>query len=277
MVKIVTDSASDIPPQVARELDITMVPIWIHFGNETYRDSVDLSTEEFYPRLMRNRTLPTTSAPLPGEFARVFDRLAEETDEILAIMLSSKYSVTYEMALKGKKEMRRNCRVEVIDSLSAIMGEGLMCIAAAREAKRGANLDQVAATVREAIPKTQVRMSFDTLEYLRRGGRIGRAQSLLGTILKVNPIAGIKDGETYPFGRERSRQKAIEWLYNFATGFTNIKQLAVEYATTPDEAQILIERFDPIFPKEHIYISTVSPVVGTHVGPHVLAVSVLEG
>lgn len=277
MVKIVTDSASDLPPQVARELGITVVPIWLHFGSESYRDNFDLSPEEFYPRLIRSRTLPTTSAPSPGEFAQVFDQLAEETDEILAIMLSSKYSATYEAALQGKEQTKKNCRVEIIDSFSAIMGLGLMCIAAAKEARAGANLEQIAAMVREAIPKIQTRMSFDTLEYLRRGGRIGRAQSLLGTILKVNPIVGIKDGETYPFGRERSRPKAIERLYNFAAGFVNIRELAVEHATTPDEAQMLIERLDAIFPKERIYISTVSPVVGTHVGPHVLAVSVLEG
>jgi DegV family protein with EDD domain len=119
-------------------------------------------------------------------------------------------------------------------------------------------------------------MSFDTLEYLRRGGRIHRAQALLGTVLKVNPIIGIKDGESYPFGRERSRAKAIEWLYNFATGFTNIRELAVEYATTPGEAEMLVQRLGSIFPRERIYISKVSPVVGTHVGPHVLAVTVLE-
>jgi len=277
VVKIVTDSASDLPPQVARELGITVVPIWLHFGSESYHDNFDLSPEEFYPRLIRSRTLPTTSAPSPGEFAQVFDQLAEETDEILAIMLSSKYSATYEAALQGKEQTKKNCRVEIIDSFSAIMGLGLMCIAAAKEARAGANLEQIAAMVREAIPKIQTRMSFDTLEYLRRGGRIGRAQSFLGTKLKVNPIAGIKDGETYPFGRERSRQKAIERLYNFAAGFVNIRELAVEHATTPDEAQMLIEHLDAIFPKERIYISTVSPVVGTHVGPHVLAVSVLEG
>jgi len=277
VVKIVTDSASDLPPQVARELGITVVPIWLHFGSESYRDNFDLSPEEFYPRLIRSRTLPTTSAPSPGEFAQVFDQLAEETDEILAIMLSSKYSATYEAALQGKEQTKKNCRVEIIDSFSAIMGLGLMCIAAAKEARAGASLEQIAAMVREAIPKIQTRMSFDTLEYLRRGGRIGRAQSFLGTKLKVNPIVGIKDGETYPFGRERSRPKAIERLYNFAAGFVNIRELAVEHATTPDEAQMLIERLDAIFSKERIYISTVSPVVGTHVGPHVLAVSVLEG
>jgi DegV family protein with EDD domain len=276
MVKILTDSVSDIPPEVARELGITVVPIYVHFGTESYRDSVDITTEEFYQKLISSRTFPTTSAPSPSEFAQVFNKLAEETDEILAITLSSKYSITYEVALRGREQMKKSCNVVVIDSLSAIMGQGILTIAAAKEAQAGANLDQIAMIVREAIPKTHVRMSFDTLEYLRRGGRIHRAQALLGTILKVNPIIGIKDGGSYPFGRERSRAKAIEWLYNFATGFTNIRELAVEYATTPGEAEMLVQRLGSIFPRERIYISKVSPVVGTHVGPHVLAVTVLE-
>jgi DegV family protein with EDD domain len=131
--------------------------------------------------------------------------------------------------------------------------------------------------VRGIIPKAHVRMCFDTLEYLRKGGRIGRAQALMGSILKVHPILETKDGEAHPVGRTRSRAKAIEQLYDFVKSFDKIRGLAVEYATTPDEAEALVQRLDPIFPGNHIHVSTVSPVVGTHVGPHVLAVSVLEG
>lgn len=277
MVKIVTDSASDIPPNVAKELGITIVPLYVRFGAEVYRDGVELSTEEFYRKLTSSRTLPTTTVPSPGEIAEVYDRVAEETDEILAIHVASKFSACYDVALKAKEMMKRKCRMEVIDSRSGVMGEGLIVIAGAKKAQAGANLEQVADTVREAIPKAHVRVCFDTLEYLRRGGRIGRAQALLGSMLKVNPILGIKDGEAYPFGRERSRAKAIDWLYNFAKSFSNIRELAVEHANTPDEVEALVQRLDAVFPKEHIYISTVSPVVGTHVGPHVISVAILEG
>lgn len=276
MVKIVTDSASDIPPKVAKELGITIVPLYVRFGAEVYRDGVELSTEEFYRKLTSSRTLPTTAVPSPGEFAEVYDGVAEETDEILAIHVASKFSACYDVALKAKEMMKRKCRIEVIDSQSGVMGEGLIVIAGAKEAQSGANLEQVADTVRKAIPKAHVRVCFDTLEYLRRGGRIGRAQALLGSMLKVNPILGIKDGEAYPFGRERSRAKAIDWLYNFAKSFSNIRELAVEHANTPDEVEALVQRLDVVFPKEHIYVSTVSPVVGTHVGPHVISVAVLE-
>src|SRR4030042_4788830 len=277
MVKIVTDSVSDIPAKVAEELGITIVPLHLRFGTESYLDRIELSPGEFYRKLTTSRIFPTTATPSPGEFAEVYDKLAEETDEILSIHVTSKLTAVYESALQGKKQMKKKCQVEVIDSLSAIMAEGFMAISAAMAAQRGENLDQITETVKEAIPKVHLRMCFDTLEYLRKGGRIGRAQALLGSILKINPIIGLKDGQVYPFGRERSRAKAIKALYNFAKSFPNIRELEIEHATTPDEAEALAQRLNSTFPKERIYISTVSPVVGTHVGPHVIGIAILEG
>ncbi len=276
-VKIVTDSVSDIPPQVAQELGITVVPLYVRFGTEAYRDGVDLSTDEFYRKLVSSRTFPTTAAPSPGEIMAVYKKLAKESNEILSIHLSSKFSAFYDAALQAKEQMEGECRVEVIDCHSAILGQGLIVIAAAKEAQAGASLDQIADMVRRAIPKTHVRMCFDTLEYLRRGGRIGRARALLGTILKVNPILAIKDGEAVPFGRERSRTKAIQRLFEFVKGFNNIRELGVEYATTPDEAERLAHRLGSLFPRERIYISKVGCVVGAHVGPHVISTCLLEG
>ena len=277
MVKIVTDSVSDIPAKVAQELGITVVPLYVRFGAEVYRDRVDLSSEEFYRRLATSRIFPTTATAAPGEFAQVYDKLAEETDEILSIHASSRLTAVYEVALQGKKQMKRKCRVEVVDSQAAIMAEGFITIVAAKEAQSGAKLDQIADTVRKNIPKVHLRMCFDTLEYLRRGGRIGRAQALLGSMLRVNPILGLKDGEPYPFGRPRSRAKAIEQIYNFVRSFPNIRELAIEHATTPDEVEALVQRLDDVFPKERIYICTLSPIIGAHVGPHVIGVAVLEG
>ena len=276
MVKIVTDSTSDLPPELVQKWGITVVPLKVRFGTLAYRDGVDLTTEEFYRKLVCSQTLPTTVAPSPADFSEVYDKLAEETDEILAITLSSKLSATYEAALRGKEQKKKDCRVEVIDSLTAAMALGLLVIAAAEEAQARASLEQIITLVRKAIPKTHVRGYFDTLEYLRRGGRIGRARAFLGSVLKFNPIIGVKDGEVDGFGRLRGRAKALDWLYNFVAGFRNIKGLAVEYATTPGEAEMLAQRLNPLFPREKIYISTIGPVVGTHVGPHVLAVSVLE-
>ncbi|MFC1860886.1 DegV family protein [Chloroflexota bacterium] len=274
-LKIVTDSLGDISPDIIKELGITIIPLNITFGTESYRDGIDLTTEQFYEKLTHSKVLPKTTLPSLSTFIEVYDKLAEETDEILVITISQKLSATYEAALQSINQKKKRCRIEVIDSQQAIAAEGLLVIAAARAVKNGTSLDQVIELTRHNIPRLDVRIVFDTLEFLHRGGRIGKAKAFLGSVLKMNPILGIKDGEVYPFGRERSRAKAIEYLYNFAASFSHIDEMAVEDATTPDEADMLVERLGSIYPKERIYRSKVSPVIGAHVGPHVLGVSVL--
>ncbi len=276
MVKVVTDSCSDITPQLAQELGITVVPLYVQFGKETYRDNVDLSTEEFYHKLETSKIHPTTATATPADFAEAFTKLAEETKEILTITLSQKFSGTYTAALQGKAMVSKDCRIEVIDSQTAAGPQMLLVISAAKMAQAGANLEQITDWVRRAIPRVHIRMSFDTLEYLRRGGRIGKAQAFLGGLLKVNPVLGIKDGATFPMARSRNRAQAMDFLVNFVKGFSRIEATAIEDATTPDDLQTLAERLKDVVPPERIYRSKVSPVVGTHVGPHVLAVSVLE-
>ena len=276
MVKVVTDSCSDINPQLAQELGITVVPLYVQFGNETYRDNVDLSTEEFYHKLETSKIHPTTSTATPADFAKIFTKLAEETKEILTITLSEKFSATYTAALQGKAMVGKDCRIEVIDSQAGACAQMLLVISAAKMAQAGANLEQIADWVRRAIPRVHVRVGFDTLEYLRRGGRIGKAQALLGSLLKVNPIVGIKDGATFPIARPRNRAQAMDFLVNFVKGFSRIEAVAIEDATTPNDLQSLAERLKDVIPPERIYRSKVSPVIGTHVGPHVLAVAVLE-
>ncbi|MBA7662748.1 Protein DegV [subsurface metagenome] len=274
-VKIVTDSVSDLPPEIAEELGITVVPLHVRFGTEVYRDGVDLTAEQFYDRLVHSKTLPVTSVPSPGSFAEAYDKLAEETDEILAIIVSAKLSGTYEVALQSIGLMERKCRVEVIDSQWAVMAEGFIVMKAAKAAQAGASLGEVVDIARKTIPCVDFRAAFDTLEYLKRGGRIGAAQALLGSILKINPLITLKDGVVEPAGRTRSRAKAIDYLYKFATSYSHIEEMAIEDATTPEEAEMLAERLSSKFPKECIYRSKASPVIGTHTGPGLLVVSVL--
>ena len=274
-VKIVTDSVSDLPPQVVKELGITVVPLHVRFGTDVYRDGVDLTTDQFFAKLTRSKALPVTSVPSPGDFAEKYDKLAEETDEILVIAVTSKLSGTHEVALQSTGLMKRKCRIEVVDSQSAIMGLGFVVISAARAAQGGAKYDKVLEIVRRNIPRVEFRAAFDTLEYLQRGGRIGKAQALLGSLLKINPIIGLKDGEVIPCGRERSRAKAIDHLYNFAAGYSRIEEMAVEYATAVDEADMLVERLGALFPKERIYRTRTSPVISTHTGPSLLIVTVM--
>jgi DegV family protein with EDD domain len=277
-VKIITDSTCDIPPQVAHELGITIVPLYVHFGSEVYRDGIDLNHAEFYRKLTSTKSLPTTSTISPGEFAEIYNTLADQTDEILAIVISSELSATYDAALQGRELIQaKGCRVEVIDSRLVLMALGLVVIEAAKGAQTGANLAQIVDIVRSAMPRIHVRMAFDTLEYVRRGGRIGAAQALIGTLLKFKPILTIKDGITIPVGRERTRAKAIEHLRKFATSFANISEMAVEYTTTPDEASALVRHLGSIFSEDHIYMSSIGSVMGTHLGPGALGVAILEG
>jgi DegV family protein with EDD domain len=276
VVNVITDSCSDITPQLARELGVTVVPLYVQFGKETYRDNVDLSTEEFYHKLKTSKVHPTTSTVTPADFAQIFTKLAEETKEILTITLSEKFSVTYAAALQGKAMVTRDCRIEVIDSKLGAGTQMLLVILAAKMAQAGAALDHIVGQVKKAIPRIHIRMTFDTLEYLRRGGRIGKAQAFLGGMLKVNPVLGIKDGAAFPIARCRNRAQAMDFLVNFVKGFRRIEAMAIEDATTPEELELLAQRLKEVVPPERTYRSKVSPVVGTHVGPHVLAVAVLE-
>ncbi|MFB0559025.1 MAG: DegV family protein [Dehalococcoidales bacterium] len=275
-VKVVTDSLSDVTSDIAQTLGITVVPLTVSFGRESFLDRITMTTDEFYHRLTHDAAWPTTTQPPPGDFVEVYNKLAKETDEILVITLSTKLSGTYQSALNAKGMVEKQCRIEVIDSETVVMGLGLIVIAAAKAAQAGTNLDGLADLVRRAMSRSHAVMLFDTLKYLAKGGRIGKAQGLLGSLLSVKPILTIRDGEVSPLTRMRSRAAGMDYLYNFVASISKIEELAVEHATTPDDADNLVERLSSLFPKERIYRSTVSPVVGTYAGPGVLSVSVLE-
>jgi DegV family protein with EDD domain len=275
MVKIVTDSLGDIPAEAAKELGITIIPLNVLFGEEVYRDGVGLTTDQFYQKLATSQVAPTTQIDSLDVFVQTYDKLAEETDQILVIANSQKISASYEAMVEAADKMKRPCRVEVIDSQWAIMAQGLIVIATAKAAKKGASLDELIALTEKNIPRADVRMAFDSLAYLEEGGRIGKARAFLGSKLKITPILGIREGEVFPFSREHSRARAIDHLYYFATSFSHIEEMAVEDATTPREADALAKRLKSQFPKTKIYRTTVSPVVGAHVGPRVLGVAVL--
>jgi len=274
-VKIVTDSVADLPSQVAKELDITVVPILLRWGEELYRDGIDLTAEQFYERLKLSKIPPSTSVPSPGTFAEAYDKLAEEANEILAIIVTSRLTGTYNVALQSIGLMKRKCRVEVIDSKCATMAEGFVVMKAAQAAQAGASLDEVMEVARKTIPRVDFLSTFDTLEYLKRGGRIGKAQAFLGSILKVNPLITLRDGVVEPAGRTRSRAKAIDRLCEFAMSYSHIEEIAIEEATTPNDADRIAERLSAKFPKERIYRSKPSPVIGAHTGPGFLLIAVL--
>jgi DegV family protein with EDD domain len=274
-VRIITDSVADLPPAVARELGITVIPLVLRFGAESYRDGIDLTPEQFYEKLQTSKAFPATSVPPPDAYAEAYDRLAEEAEGILTIVLSSRLSATHEVASQAVGQMKKKCRVEVIDSEMATMAEGFIVMKAARAAKDGAKLDEVMKVAYQNIPRSNFLAAFDTLEYLRRGGRIGRAQAFLGSMLKINPLITLKGGLVEPAGQTRSRTKAVDRLYNFATQYAHIEEMAVADTACPEDAEALVERLGAIFPTERIYRSKMTPAIGVHTGPGLLLVAVL--
>jgi DegV family protein with EDD domain len=277
-VKIITDTLSDITADMAAELGVTVVPLYVRFGEEIYRDRVDITTEEFYRRLVSESTLPSTTQPTPNDFTEVYKAAARETDEILVVTVSSKLSGTYQSATQAAKEMEGGkTRIVVIDSLMVAMPQGLVVVKASEAVKAGAGLDDVTALVNRNLQNVHLFAYFDTLKYLAKGGRIGKAQGMLGSMLSVKPILTMKEGEMAPLTRMRSKAAGMDYLYNSITAMSEITGMAVEHTTNLEDAEALVERLSAVYPKEKIYRSTISPVVGTYAGPGALAVTVLTG
>ena len=276
-VRIVTDSLSDLTSDLIGKLDITLVPLTVLFGHETFLDRVTISTDEFYHRLIHGDVWPTSTQPSPQDFANTYDKLAKTTNEILVINLSSKLSGTYQSAVAGKDLMKASkCRVEVIDSQKVAMGLGLVVISAAKEAAKGTGLNKLIDFTNKALEKSHFIVLFDTLKYLAKGGRIGKAQSLLGSVLSIKPILTVKEGEMAPVTRVRSQAAGVTHMYNFITGFKNIDALGIEHTTSSEGADELARLCSVAKPKVPILRSTVSPVLGVYGGPNAIAVTVLE-
>ncbi len=276
MVKVVTDSTSDIPSEVLQDLDISVVPLYVVFGDKTYRDRVDIGEEDFYRRLTTELALPTTSVPSPRDFADVYNRLAEDTDEIISIHLTSKESGTYNSALLGKELVQKKCRIEVVDSQSISMACGLLAMAAARESRAGRSLAQVTDTVRRALQRTHILFMVDTLKYVVKGGRIGKAQGMLGSVLGVKPLLTMRAGDLTLSGIARTRTRAVERLFDFARSYPRLAEAAVPYTTDREAADALAGRIRTAFPKASVYVARVGPALGTHAGPDSMGMVVRE-
>ena len=272
-IKIVTDSTADLPPKLAEELGIIVVPAYVKFGRKVYRDRVDISEDEFYQRLLSDPVHPSTDPPTPQDFADVYQKLCTETDGIISIHVSSKLSATCSSALRGRELVETECPIEVVDSQSVTMGLGLLTIVATTAARSGKNLQQVAEKIKQIIPSIHLLGLFDTLKYLALGGRIGKAKALLGSVLSVKPMLTMKDGELEPAGQVRNRANGMDGLFDFVKKAINIQDLAIVYSTTPDEAQTLAERMSSIFTKERIRLTRLGPALGVHGGPGILFVA----
>ena len=274
-VKVVTDSTADLPPEIVQELGITVVPLQVIFGEQAFRDGVDLTSEEFFRRLQQSPELPRTSQPSVGEFLLIYEQLAAQTDRILSIHLSSRFSGTVQTARRAAQELIGRCRIEVIDSGTVSMAMGFAVIAAARAAREGADLDACADAARSVLRRQRVAIALDTLEYLRRGGRIGRAQAFLGSLLHLKPILTIRNGEAHPLTRVRTHRKALQEILRVCLDHGAVSQAAVMHATSPDDARALAEEVARRYPGIPLYTREIGPVIGVHGGPGLIGIAVV--
>ncbi len=271
-VRVVTDSACDLPDDLIERHDIEVVPLTIRFGNEELVDRKELSTDEFWRRLTESDVLPETSAPSAGAFEDTFRRLAGDgATGIVCINLSSALSGTMQAAQVAARAVEDECTVVVIDSLLASMGLGNLCITAAERAADGDSLDSIVANVTDRRNRTKLYGTLDTLEYLKKGGRVGNARALLGSMLAIKPVVELRDGVVEEAGKVRTRSKALRLLVDRVKEGP-FENLAVLHGNAPDLDELL-DLLEPLASRDEIVVGQIGPVIGTHAGPRVIGVT----
>ena len=274
-LRIVTDSTADLSPELAAEHNITVVPLSVLFGDEELLSGVDIDSREFFDRLQREPVLPTTSQPPPGAFQQVYERLAGEgATEILSIHVSGKLSGTLGSARQAAQGIE-GVRIECVDSELVTMAMGLGVITAARAVAGGASLEETRDLATNQFRRTHTYFLVDTLEYLQRGGRIGRAGAALGTLLKVKPLLTLQNGEVEAIGRVRTKRKAVADMLRRAAEAGPIEQMMAAHASSPDDIEELSAQLRALAPEAEFITGEVGPVIGVHTGPGLLACAVV--
>ncbi|MFA5367798.1 MAG: DegV family protein [Dehalococcoidia bacterium] len=271
-VKIVTDSTADLQPGVAVELGIKEVPLYVKFENDVYRDRVDISSDELFSRMERDPVMPVTLPPTPQDFADIYRAAAKDADAIVSIHISSKMSETCENAIRGRELAGVACPVEIIDSMWVSAALGMLVTDAARNAMAGKKYDDIVKSVKDSIPRIDYLGMFDNLDYLSRGGRIGKAKAFLGTVIGIKLLLTIGDGEFLPSDRVYGYNKALDRLRQFVVTAGRLKEVAVVHSDMPDDADLLAGRIKSILHIDPVPVNIVSlgPVLGVHVGPGTL-------
>ena len=274
-VRVVTDSASDLPPEICEQLGIEVVPLTIRFGDREYVDRKELSTDEFWRQLETAPVLPETAAPSVGAFEETFRALhADGADGIVCINLSARLSATMQSAQVAAKALDGLCPIEVIDSENATMGTGNLALHAARRAAEGADVDTIAREVIDRRSRQRLFATLDTLEYLKKGGRIGGARAMLGSMLSIKPIISVVDGGVEEAGKVRTRSKALQFVIDkIPEG--NVESICVLHSAPPDLEQF-IEMVQPKVPGAEMIVGRIGPVVGVHVGPRAVGLTWIE-
>jgi DegV family protein with EDD domain len=271
MVRIVTDSGSALAPNLHEQYDIPAVPLMVQIGSTTYHDGVNLTQQEFLRLLPQANPLPTTSQPSPADFEAVYSDILKQGDEIVSIHLSSKLSGTYNSARNAKLAIADNAPISVIDSESASVGAGLLSLAAARMAEAGRSRETIAQRIEALVPQILLVLTLDTLEYLKKGGRISGASAFIGGLLKFKPVLVLKEGKIEPAERPRSRRKAMETMVDMlAERFGSQPVWAGAADAMADDVDKLIEMARGRLNVQEFVHSGLSPAIATHTGPNTL-------
>lgn len=279
-VALVTDSTSYIPQDMVEKYNITVIPQVLIWGEETYRDGIDIQPEEFYNRLSKASVMPSTSQAMPSAFINVFNELLNKDQEVLAVLISEKLSGTLASAIQAKSMLPEGAPVELVDSKTTSMAMGFLVLEAARAAEEGASLSEIKEFVEKNLDKTGIFVTVDTLEFLHRGGRIGGGARFLGAALNIKPILELVDGKLEACERVRTRSRALNRVVELVEeriGGRKPIHLASLHANCPEDAKLVVDRLNERLEVKENLVSTVSPVVGTHVGPGTVGIAFLAG
>jgi len=277
-IRIVTDSTSDIPIDLARDLGVIVVPGYVRFGNDTYRDGMDISNEVFYQKLVSSPFHPTTSEPTPDDFEKVYSDCSQEAEGIISIHASSKVSKILKSATAAKKRTKRQCHIEIIDSRSISIGLGLVVEKAVHLSHSGENIENIVDQINRDLNKIRMLGVLSTMKYLIEGRRVIKIKSALSHMLDIKPVLTFDNGEIIQDGivHGDSPSRIIGRLYEFVQTNTNVQDLAIAHSSVPDLAEILIERLGAIFPKEKIHLYHLGAALGVHSGPGALVVALRQ-
>lgn len=272
-VRVVTDSACDLPDEMTARHGIDVVPLTVRFGDEELVDRRDLSPRQFWDRLARSQVLPETAAPSPGAFEDTYRKAVDEgADAVVCVTLSAALSATFEAAQLAAQAVATAIPVRVVDSRAVTMGQGLMAVRAAELAAQGADVDDVTREVEALVRRSRTFAALDTLENLKKGGRIGGAQAFLGSVLSIKPVIEVANGKVEPESRQRTRARALRYLADKVGQHRPVETLAVMHGDAPDVEELL-DLLAPFHPREEILVGDVGAVIGTHAGPGVIGVT----
>ena len=274
-VRIVTDSTADLPPELAQDMGIVVVPLNVHFGDEVFMDGVTINADEFYQRLVASPELPKTSQPSMGAFMETYQQLLTNANGIVSVHISSKVSGTVNSAQQAVGELV-NDSIEVVDTLQTSLALGLIAVAAAKVAQSGASLAEVVAEAKSASRRARFYGVVETLEYLKKGGRIGKAQALMGSLLRIKPILTMQEGIAHPVEKVRTRAKGLQRMAAITADLAPLEALGIMSSDVAGDTDLIANAMIQRLPDSNPVIGRFGPVLGTYLGPGSLGVAVLR-